>query len=97
MAIFNVGERDIANARVILASFGIFAVDMTDIDAMGIHDPEGHHRHIDDWRSSDGRKKSKAEAYCPVWVFEDQVCNRNMIYKKDPLGLGKKLKINRRL
>jgi hypothetical protein len=42
MAIYNVGERDIANVRVILASFGIFAVDMTDIDAMGIHDPEGH-------------------------------------------------------
>ena len=70
MVIFNVGERDISNVRVILASFGIFAIDMTDIDAMGIHDPEGHSRHIDDWRSDDGRKKSKAESYCPVWVFE---------------------------
>jgi hypothetical protein len=66
MAIFNVGERDISNVRVILVSFGIFAVDMADIDAMGIHDPEGHNRHIDDWRSNDGRKKSKAEAHCPV-------------------------------
>jgi hypothetical protein len=61
MAIFNVGERDISNVRVILASFGIFAVDMAGIDAMRIHDPEGHNMHIDDWRSSDGRKKSKAE------------------------------------
>jgi hypothetical protein len=40
MAIFNVGERDISNVRVILASFGIFAIDMADIDAMGIHDPQ---------------------------------------------------------
>jgi hypothetical protein len=61
MVIFNVGERDISNVRVILASFGIFAIDMTDIDAMGIHDPEGHSRHTDDWRSNDGRQKSKAE------------------------------------
>jgi hypothetical protein len=30
MAIYNVGERDIANVRVILASYGIFAVDMAD-------------------------------------------------------------------
>jgi hypothetical protein len=34
MAIFNVEERDNSNVRVILASFGIFAVDMADIDAM---------------------------------------------------------------
>ena len=40
MAIYNVGERDIANVRVILASYGIFAVNMADIDAMGIPDPE---------------------------------------------------------
>jgi hypothetical protein len=72
MAIFNVRERDISNVRVVLASFGIFAIDMTDIDAMGIHDPEGHSRHIDDWRSNGGRKKSKAESHCPVWVFEEQ-------------------------
>jgi hypothetical protein len=64
MAIYNVGERDISNVRIILASYGIFAVDMADIDAMGIKDPEGHHRHIDDWRSNDGRKKSKAESCC---------------------------------
>ena len=36
---------------------GIFAVNMTDIDAMGIPDPEGHHRHTDDWKSDDGRKQ----------------------------------------
>jgi hypothetical protein len=72
MAIYNVGERDIASVRVILASYGIFAVNMTDIDAMGIPDPEGHHRHIDDWRSNDGRRKYTAESYCPIWVFEDQ-------------------------
>jgi hypothetical protein len=30
MAIYNEGERDIANVRVILASDGIFAVDMAD-------------------------------------------------------------------
>jgi hypothetical protein len=86
MAIYNVGERDVANVRVILAAFGIFAVDMTDIDAMGIQDPEGHHRHIGDWRSSDGRKKSRAGSHCPVWVFEDQACNRNMIYEKRSAG-----------
>jgi hypothetical protein len=60
---------------------------MTDIDAMGIPDPEGHTRHTDDWRSSDGRKKSKAESYCPIWVFEDQATYRNMAcaYERDPL------------
>jgi hypothetical protein len=84
MVIFNVGERDISNVRVILASFGIFAIDMADIDAMGIRDPEGHSRHTDDWRSGDGRKKSKAEAYCQVWVSEDQACNRNKVYIKGP-------------
>jgi hypothetical protein len=52
MAIYNVGERDIGTVRVILASFGIFAADMADIDAMGIPDPEGHTRHVDDWRST---------------------------------------------
>jgi hypothetical protein len=91
MAIYNVGEKDISNVRVILASFGIFAVDMAEIDAMGIKDPEGHHGHIDDWRSSDGRKKSRAESHCPVWVFEDQACNRNMIYEKDPLEAWKEI------
>jgi hypothetical protein len=33
MAIYNVGERDIETVRVILASFGIFAANMMDIDA----------------------------------------------------------------
>jgi hypothetical protein len=46
MAIYNVGERDIDTVRVILASFGIFAANMADIDAMGVLDPEGHTRHI---------------------------------------------------
>ena len=53
-AISNVRKRDISNVRVILALFGIFAIDMTDIDAMGIHDPEGYSRHIGDWRSNGG-------------------------------------------
>jgi hypothetical protein len=44
--------RVIPNVRVVLASFGIFAIDMMDVDAMGIHDPEGHSRHIGDWRVS---------------------------------------------
>jgi hypothetical protein len=34
MAFFNVGERDISNVRVILASFGIFAIDMADMTLM---------------------------------------------------------------
>ena len=89
MAIYNVGERDIGTVSVILASFGILAANMTDIDAMGIPDAEG-----DPTTSSDGRKKYRAESYCPIWVFADQAFYRNMIYEKDPLGLGKKLKIN---
>jgi hypothetical protein len=63
MAIYNVGERGAGTVRVILAPFGIFAANMADIDAMGIPDPKGHTRHTDDWRSNDGRKKSKAESY----------------------------------
>jgi hypothetical protein len=97
MAIYNVGERDIGAVRVILASFGIFAADMMDIDAMGIPDPEGHTRRIGDWRSNDGRKKSKAEIYCPTWVFEDQATYRNMVYERDPLGAWKKSRMVRRL
>jgi hypothetical protein len=88
MAIYNVGERDIGAVRVMLASFGIFAADMMDIDAVGIPDPEGHTRHIDDWRSNDGRKKSKAGSYCPIWGFKDQATYRNMVYEGDPLGVG---------
>jgi hypothetical protein len=38
MAIYNVGERGIDIVRVVLASYGIFAANMTDIDAMGIPD-----------------------------------------------------------
>ena len=49
MAVYNLGERGIEIVRVILASYGIFAANMMDIDAMGIPDPEGHSRHIDDW------------------------------------------------
>jgi hypothetical protein len=80
MAIYNVGERYIGTVRVILASYGIFAANMADIDAMEIPDPEGHQRHIDDWKSNDGRRKYRAESHCPIWVFEDQAFYRNMIY-----------------
>jgi hypothetical protein len=91
MAIYNVGERDIGAVRVILASFGIFAANMVDIDAMGIPDPEGHTRHIDDWKSSDGRKKSKAESHCPIWGFEGQATYRNMVYEGGPLEAWNKI------
>jgi hypothetical protein len=42
MAVYDLGERDIDIVRVILASYGIFAANMVDIDtdAMGIPDPE---------------------------------------------------------
>jgi hypothetical protein len=63
MAIYNVGERDIGTVSVILASFGILAANMTDIDAMGIPDAEG-----DPTTSSDGRKKYRAESHCTTWV-----------------------------
>jgi hypothetical protein len=59
---------------------------MTDIDAMGIPGPEGHYRHIDDWRSNDGRTEPRAAAYCSVWVFEDQASYRNITCEMDPLG-----------
>jgi hypothetical protein len=88
MAIYNVGERDIVNVRVILASFGIFAVDMTDIMRWGFMTRRDI---IGTLMTSHGRKKSKAESYCPVWVFEDQACNRNLIYEKDPLGAWKEI------
>jgi hypothetical protein len=59
---------------------------------MGIPDPEGHTRHIDDWKSNDGRKKSKAESYFPIWVYEDQASYhgprapyRNTAYEGGPL------------
>jgi hypothetical protein len=55
MVVWNFGEEDIKTIRVILAANGIYTADMTDIDAMGIPNPEGHYRHIDDWKSNDGR------------------------------------------
>jgi hypothetical protein len=64
MVIYNLGEKDIQSARVVLASFGIFAANMGDIDAMGIPDPEEHSRHIEDWKSNDG--KTEYKAYCPI-------------------------------
>jgi hypothetical protein len=79
MAIYNVGERDIGTVSVILASFGILAANMTDIDAMGIPDAEG-----DPTTSSDGRKKYRAESHCTTWVsylFEDQATYRNLAYE----------------
>ena len=63
MVVYNLGDEGIQSVRVILASFGIFAADMLDVDAMGIPDPEGHSRHIGDWRSDDGKTEYKASAY----------------------------------
>ena len=85
MVVYSLGEKDIRAVRVILASSGIFAANMMDIDAMGISGPEGHSRHIDDWRSNDGRTEPRAAAYCSVWVFEDQASHRNITYEIDPL------------
>ena len=56
-----------------------------DIDAVGIPDPEGHSRHTDDWRSSDGKTISKASACCSVRGFEDHAPYRNITYEVDPL------------
>jgi hypothetical protein len=64
MVLYNLREKGIQIVRVVLASFGIFAANMVDINAMGIPDPEGHSRHTDDWRSGDGKTESKASAYC---------------------------------
>jgi hypothetical protein len=61
---------------------------MMDIDAMGIPDPEGHHRHIDGWRSNDGKTQSKAASYCPIWVYEDQASYRNITYERGPRWLS---------
>jgi hypothetical protein len=58
MVVYNLGEKDIQSVRVILASFGIFAANMLDVDAMGIPDPEGHSRNIEDWRSSGVGKRN---------------------------------------
>jgi hypothetical protein len=72
MVVWNFGEEDIKAIRVILAAHGIYAADMTDIDAMGVPGPEGHYRHTDEWKSNDGRTEYKPAAYCPIWVHEDQ-------------------------
>jgi hypothetical protein len=54
MVVWNFGEKDIKAIRVIrLAAHGIYAADMMDIDAMGVPGPEGHCRHIDDWKSNE--------------------------------------------
>jgi hypothetical protein len=91
MAVYNPRERDIEIVRVVLASYKVFAANMVDIDAMGIPDPEGHSRHIGDWRSNGGKTQSKAAAYCPTWAFEDQAsCSRNITYERCPLGAWKK-------
>ena len=66
MVVYSLGEKDIQTVRVILASYGIFAANMMDIDAMGIPDPEGHSRHIDDWGSGDGKTESRASACCSI-------------------------------
>jgi hypothetical protein len=68
VVVYNLGEKDIQIVRVVLASF-IFAANMMDINAMGTPDPEGHSRHIDDWRSGDGKTESRASACCSIWVF----------------------------
>jgi hypothetical protein len=91
MVVYNLGGKDIHIVRVILASFGIFAANMMDIDAMRIPDPEGHSRHIDDWRSGDGKTEYKASAYCTIWVFEDQASYRDITYEIDPLEAWKKM------
>ena len=90
MVVWNFGEKDIKTIRVILAANGIYAVDMTDIDAMGIPDPGGYCRHIDDWKSNDGREAQKPGAYCSIWLHEDQAPSRNIAYEMDPLGAWEK-------
>jgi hypothetical protein len=90
MVVYNLGEKDIQAVRVILASYGIYAANMMDIDAMGsTSGPEGHSRHTDDWRSNDGRTEPKAAACCSVWVFEDQASHRNITYEIDSLEAWK--------
>jgi hypothetical protein len=42
MVVYSLGEKDIQTVRVILASYGICAANMMDLDAMGISNPEGH-------------------------------------------------------
>jgi hypothetical protein len=63
LVVWNFGEKGIKTIRVVLAANGIYAVDMTDIDAMGIPDPGGYCRHTDDWKSNDGREAHKPGAY----------------------------------
>ena len=91
LVVWNFGEKDIKTIRVILAANGIYAIDMTDIDAMGIPDPGGYCRHIDDWKSNDGREAQKPGAYCSIWLHEDQAPSRNITYEIDPLEAWKKL------
>jgi hypothetical protein len=78
LVVWNFGEKDMKTIRVIPAANGIYAVDMTDIDAMGIPDPGGYPRHTDDWKSNDGREAHKPGAHCPIWLHEDQASSRNI-------------------
>ena len=75
---------------MILAANRIYAVDMADIDAMGIPDPGGYCRHIDDWKSNDGREARKPGAHCSIWLHEDQASSRNIAHEMDPLEAWKK-------
>ena len=89
LVVWNFGEKDLKTIRVILAANGIYAIDMTDIDAMGIPDPGGYCRHIDDWKSNDGREARKPGAYCSIWLHEDQASSRDIAYEMDPLEAWK--------
>jgi hypothetical protein len=99
MVVWDLGEKDIQTIRVILAAHGIYAANMTDIDAMGIPGPEGHpYRHTDDWRSNDGRTEPRAAAYCSVWVYEDQAPYRQEHYVRNgSVGSVEKMQIPHKL
>jgi hypothetical protein len=58
--------RSAALEKGVLASYEICVAGLMDVDAVVIPDPEGHHRHIDDWRSNDGKTQSKAATHCPI-------------------------------
>jgi hypothetical protein len=62
MTAYSIGEEDIQIVRTALAANGIYAANVVDIDAMGIPDPEGHSRHVDDRGSDDGRTQSMPQS-----------------------------------
>ena len=79
---------------VLGASFGIYAANMMDIDAMEIPDPEGHSRHTDDRRSDDGKTEYKASAYCTVRAqsgFLRTRCHKGTLHTKLIHRLWKKI------